>query len=114
VQIALRKVQRRDAVTAADSKSSQTLQSFVSQNLAYMLLKKILGSPVYWQKCMFDLLAMVRQLGVLTWFLTLSSADLRWTEIIKIITQQHGVQLTDEEVPCMPCEDKCKWLNIIL
>lgn len=64
MQIALRKVQSRDAVTAPDFRSSQTLQSFVSQKLAYMLLKNIRGSPAYWQKCMYDLLAMVRQLGV--------------------------------------------------
>jgi hypothetical protein len=76
-----------------------------------MLLKNIGGSPAYWQMCMFDLLAMVRKLGVFTWFLKLSSADLQWTDIKQIIAQQHGVQLTDEEVQCMPWEDKCKWLK---
>ena len=111
VQIALRKVRSGDTVTAADVRSSQTIQSFVSQNLAYMLLKNIRGSPAYWQKSMYDLLAMVRQLGVFTWFLTLSSADMKWIDIIRIIAQQHGVHLTDDDILNMPWEEKCKWLR---
>ena len=35
----------------------------------------IKGSPAYWKKFLFDVLAMVKQLGIPTFFLTLSCAD---------------------------------------
>ena len=35
------------------------------------------GIPAYWKKFFFEVLAMVKQLGLPTFFMTLSCADLR-------------------------------------
>ena len=43
------------------------------------------SAPVYWKKIKSKVIAMVKQLGVLTFFLTLSLADLRWNELVEII-----------------------------
>lgn len=37
---------------------------------------------------MRDVYAMVRQLGIPTWFCTFSAADRRWPEIVEAILQQ--------------------------
>ena len=46
---------------------------------------------------MTDLLAMVRQLGKPTWFLTLSAADMQWPEILKNIALGVGTIITDDD-----------------
>ena len=54
--------------------------SFVSQGLrkdkAYQFMKSVRGSPPYYQRPFYELLAMIRQLGTPTWFFTLSAADM--------------------------------------
>ena len=54
------------------------LQQLVQIEQAYMILKNIRGSPAYWQHELYDVLAMLHSLGIPTWFLTLSAADLHW------------------------------------
>ena len=58
-----------------------------------------------------NLIAMIRQLGTPTWFLTLSSADMKWPDMIQTIARQHGVHYTDEEVNNLLFEEKSKWLR---
>ena len=41
---------------------------------------------------------MVKQLGVPTYFLTLSCADLRWDELPYIVNKLKNLNLTDEEI----------------
>ena len=45
---------------------------------AYLFMRQIPGSPPYWQKFMYEVVAMVKQLGIPAWVMTLSCADLRW------------------------------------
>ena len=42
----------------------------------------MLGTPPYWKKFMREVIAMVKQLGIPTWFMTLSRAHLRWPELL--------------------------------
>ena len=65
---------------------------------AYSFMKNIRGSPPYYQHTFYDLLAMIRQLGTPTWFLTLSAADLIWPDMIQTVPRQYGVIYTDNEV----------------
>ena len=54
---------------------------------------------------MYDVLAMIKQLGPPTWWLTLSFADLRWKEIYKILSKLDGNELSDEKIDQMSYED---------
>ena len=56
-------------------------------------MQNVRGSPAYCKKLLSDLLAMIRQLGSFTFFLTLSAADLRWPETISVIASQYNVTL---------------------
>ena len=54
---------------------------------------------------------MIRQLGVPTWFLTLSAADMKWPDVIQTIAKQYGVTITDDELLSMSFEQKSSWLR---
>ena len=45
----------------------------------------------------YELLAMIRTLGIPTWFLTLSAADMKWPEVIQSIAKQYGTIYTEQE-----------------
>ena len=50
----------------------QNFQNLIFQDQAYLFLRQIPGTPPYWQKFMYEVIAMVKQLGIPTWFMTLS------------------------------------------
>ena len=50
------------------------------------LVTIVKGTPEYSKKFLYDVLAMVKQLGVPIYFLTLSCADLRWEELPLLLT----------------------------
>ena len=39
-------------------------------------------TPAYWKQFLFEVLAMVKQLGIPIYFLTLSCVDLRWDDLL--------------------------------
>ena len=53
---------------------------------------------LYWQDQLYDVLAMLQMLGIPTWFLTLSAADLHWPEMIQAVAVQFGKILTQKDV----------------
>lgn len=61
-------------------------------------MKNIRGSPPYYRRTFYDLLAMIRQLGMPTWFVTLSAADLKWPDMISTIAKQYGMHYSDAEI----------------
>jgi hypothetical protein len=100
-------------ITASQVKSNtQDFQNLLLQDQAYLFLRQIPGSPPYWQKFMYEVVAMVKQLGIPTWFLTLSCADLRWPELFQIIAKTKGHNMTDEEVEVLSYHERCSMLNL--
>ena len=97
--------------TAAQAKDKSFIDQFVRTNKAYSFMKNVRGSPPYYQRTFYDLLAMIRQLGTPTWFFTLSAADMKWPDIIQTIAKQYGVYYTDEDVAALSFEDKSNWLR---
>ncbi|XP_015779208.1 PREDICTED: uncharacterized protein LOC107357078 [Acropora digitifera] len=78
---------------------------------AYLFMRQIPGSPPYWQKFMYEVVAMVKQLGIPAWFMTLSCADLRWPELFQIIARTQGVNMTDQRVEALSYYERCSMLN---
>ena len=54
---------------------------------------------------------MVKQLGMPTFFMTLSCADLQWDELISIIASLQGDILTEEEIDNMEFFTRCEYLS---
>ena len=112
INIALKKVHGQ-FVTASQIRSNvQTLQNLICKDQAYLFLRQIPGTPPYWQRFMYEVVAMAKQLGIPTWFMTLSCADLRWPELFQIISRIQGKDITDEEVDALSYDEKCKMLNL--
>ncbi|MES9883787.1 MAG: hypothetical protein ABW185_23285, partial [Sedimenticola sp.] len=83
----------------------------IRSDLGIHFLQKVRGSPAFFNKMLYDLLGMIRQLGACTWFITLSAADLKWTDTIRVIACQRGQILGDEEVHNLSWEERCTWLR---
>ena len=49
----------------------ETVKQWVSNDQAFRFMSSIKGTPSYWKKIKAEVLAMVKQLGVPTFFLTL-------------------------------------------
>ena len=115
ISIAMRQTQGRQyrgqALTAGHIKNSDIVQQMIRSDDAYKFLKNVRGSPAYFQRVMYEVLGMIRQLELPTWFLTLSAADIQWPDVIQTIARQYGTILSDDDVKGMSFEDKSKWLR---
>ncbi|XP_072565310.1 uncharacterized protein [Paramormyrops kingsleyae] len=101
VSIAVRKgYDARDKcpVTSETLTNKEALQKMFNFDEGYKFLRPIRGTPVFWQSVQKDLFAMVRQLGIPTWFCSFSSADLRWTELMTAIFKQDGIDASSAEL----------------
>ena len=61
-------------------------------------MNTIKGTPAYWKRFLFEVLAMVKQLGLPTFFMTLTCADLRWNELVSIISKLNGLNLSEDDI----------------
>jgi len=98
-------------ITASQVKDRAFLSEHVRNFKAYQFLKNVRGSLPYYQHTFYELLAMIRQLGIPTWFFTLTAADMKWPDMIQIIARQYGVSYTDEELKAMSYQGKSSWLR---
>ncbi|KAK3101585.1 hypothetical protein FSP39_004665 [Pinctada imbricata] len=93
-QISLRKTTAKGAsgenVTAETLQDKAKLKQLFRKDEALRFLQPIRGTPSYWQSAQKDLFAMLRQLGIPTWFCSFSAAEFRWKEIINTILKKQG------------------------
>ena len=89
----------------------ETVKTFIANDEAYRFMSSVKGTPAYWKKFLFEVLAMVKNLGLPTFFMTLSCADLRWAELPYIISKLNGVELSDVQINEMDYETRCNLLN---
>ena len=97
-------------ITAGMLQNPTALQHLVQIGQAYKFLKNIRGSPAYWQHDLYDVLAMLHSFGILTWFLTLSAADLHWSEMIQAFALQPGRRLSRDDVMKMGIAQRSTYL----
>ncbi|KAK6165196.1 hypothetical protein SNE40_023581 [Patella caerulea] len=91
VSIALRKTKSGgNRITADMLTNEEPLKNILKCDDGYRFLKSVRGSPSYWKTTQSDLFAMIRQLGVCQFFLSFSSAELRWYSFIEVILRQQG------------------------
>ena len=91
---------------------SDTVKSFIASDEAYHFMNTIKGTPAYWNKFLYEVLAMVKQLGISTLFMTLSCADLHWNDIISIIAKLKGENLQEEHINNMDFFEQRTYLNV--
>ena len=57
-------------------------------------MSSVKGAPAYCKRFLYDVPDMVKQLEILTYFLTLSCAELRWEELPYIIKRSNNFRLS--------------------
>ena len=103
--------QKSRNLTAGQAKDQAFVGQCLREDKAYRFMKNVRGSPPYYQRTFYEMLAMIRQLGTPTWFLTLSAADLKWPDIIQTVARQYGIAYTDEQVVALSFEEKSSWIR---
>jgi hypothetical protein len=105
-QVCLRKKTGTSKVTAAEARTPRFVESLLICDEGYAIFKNIRSSPSYWKKKNQFVTAMVRQRGKCGFFITLSAAETKWTELLvmlmkivknQTITVQQATELTYEE-----------------
>ena len=91
---------------------SERVKSFVVKDDAYHFMNTIKGTPAYWEKFLYEVLAMVKQLGLPTFFMALSCADLHWNELISVISSLNGNKITDADIDSMDFFERYRFLNL--
>lgn len=93
VSVAMRKssnTYKGKKITSDELLDKNYIKDVFRTDEGYKFMKTVRGTPTYWEQTLRDLKAMIRQLGVPTFFASFSAADRRWTEIIKCICIQLG------------------------
>ena len=83
----------------------------VNKDQGFYFINQVKRIPAYWKRFQYEVLAMIKQLGCLTFFLTLSCVDLKWKEIPEIITKLNKLILPKEYLESMNYFEKCELLN---
>ena len=90
----------------------ETVKSFIARDEGYNFMNTIKGTPAYWKRFLFEVLGMVKQLGLPTFFMTLSCADLRWNELVSIIIKLSGKSISDADIESLSYFECCEILNM--
>lgn len=101
VSIALRKGSDKrllKGVTSDMLTNPESLAKILNYDEGYKFLRPVRGTPPYWQSTQKDLFALIRQLGIPTFFASFSSADLRWPEMINTILEQEQKNVSVDEL----------------
>ena len=113
--IAMRQTRGRlhsgQVLNAGAIRNQHVISEMIQKDYDYRFLKNMRGSPAYFQRVIYDVLGTIRQLGIPTWFLNLSAANMQWPDVIQTIARRYGTILTDEDVKVISFDEKSKWLT---
>ena len=102
----------RKELSVGDILDKQTIDYLIRNDEAYNTLSQDRTSPAYWEKKMKELMAMIRQLGVPTFFLTLSAAESQWNELICVLEKiSSGKDITEDMAKIMNIDDKYRLIK---
>ena len=68
-----------------DQNYCEAINNCAASDNVYKFMSTVKDTPAYWQHIISDVLVMVKQLGIHTYFMTLSCADFHWNELVLII-----------------------------
>jgi hypothetical protein len=111
INMCLRKSKTKDNLTAKDVRNSDYLNSLINIDSGYKILNQVRSSPSYWETRKKEILAMIRQLGKPTIFLTLSAGEKIWPELLQALMKLNRNQnITLEEAYNL---DECEKTKLI-
>ncbi len=93
-------------MTASFCRDDNNLANLVQNDRAYRVLKDLRDSPPFLQTKQYEAYAMVRQLGLPTFFISLSAADLYWPDFLMAVAHQQGKYYTKEQVEKLTWQER--------
>ena len=70
------------------------------------------GTPLYWKSFLDEVLAVVKQLGIPAFVMTLICANLHRNDLISIISKLKGESLQEEHIDNMNIFVRCTYLKM--
>lgn len=99
-------------LTAGDVLKPGGVDNILKLNEGYKVLRSLRGSPPYWEKAKRDIFAMIRQLGLPTFFCSLSAAETKWHSLLHTLgTLVHNRNYSEEEITNMTWQKKCELIK---
>ena len=111
INIAMKKLKPGATVSSITTNYKDKIQKFLGSSDAFSFMSSVKGTPSYWKQFLYDVLAMVQQLGIPTFFLTLSCANLKWDELTSIIHKLNNFTSFDIDLKNLTYKERCKYLN---
>ena len=91
-------VKRGKKITAAEARDSNYLGKLVNLDEGYYIFRQLRNSPVYLETRKKGIFAMIRQHSSPTWFISLSAADTRRTDLLKMLAKLNdGIEYSEKE-----------------
>ena len=88
VNLAVRRCKNKGKkITVAEARDSKYLDKLVQLDEGYYIFRQLRNSPAYLEARKKDIFAMIRQLSLPTWFMSLSAADTRWTDLLRMLAR---------------------------
>ena len=99
VNLAVRRCKKQGKkITAAEARDANYLDKLVNLDEGYYIFRQLRNSPAYLEMRKKDIFAMIRQLSLPTWFMSLSAADTRWTDLLKMLAKLNdGTEYSETE-----------------
>ena len=110
-QLQLRKAHSLD-LKADQFKQEGFIQTLCNSDEAYRFMKQIPCSPAYWESAKKEVMAMIRQIGLPSLFVTVSPSEHRWPELlVLLVSSVDGKQITEEEAATLSYLEKDRLLR---
>ena len=91
VNLAVRRCKNKGKkITAAEARDYTYLDKLVKLDEGYYIFRQLRNSPAYLEARKKDIFAMIRQLSLPAWFMSLSAADTRWTYLLRMLAKLNG------------------------
>lgn len=113
IQIAIRKYKLQGKkITVHDVLAPGAVDNMVKYNEGFQILRQLRGSPAYWEAAKKDLFALIKQLGIPTWFCSLSAAETKWKDLLKTLGKLvDKKEYSVDEINNMSWQKKCYLIN---
>ena len=110
VNLAVRRCKKRGRkITAAEARDSSYVDKLVNLDEGYYIFRQLRNSPAYLETRKKDIFAMIRQLSLPTWFMSLSAADTRWTDLLRMLAELNDqIDYSEQELENLSWQEKTK------
>ena len=111
INIAMKNLKPGTTVSSITTNYKDRIQNFLGSSDAFSFISSVKGTQFYWKQFLYDILLVLKQLGITTFFLTLSCANLKWDELISIRHKLNNSTSFDDDLRNLTYEECSKYLN---